>query len=981
MRESGLPIDDVLPELRAALAAHRNVVLQAPPGAGKSTVVPLALLDESWARGKRLIMLEPRRLAARAVARRMAQTLRENVGQTVGYRMRLDTRVSRDTRIEVVTEGVLTRMLQNDPSLEGVAAVIFDEFHERSLQADLGLALVIDARENLTPDLKLLVMSATLDGERVAALLGDAPIVTAQGRVFPVETRFVGKGVPVLADPTAPRGQMESPERVVAQIVVSALAEEPGDVLVFLPGAREIRRVQTMLEERLRSSVPAAAATSEASSRSRGIESSLGHAARLPPLSIRVFPLFGELSSSDQDAALTPSGPGTRKVVLSTNIAETSLTIEGVRVVVDSGLVRRSVFDPATGMSRLETQRISRASADQRQGRAGRVEPGVCYRAWSEGAQRSLAPFSPPEIMDADLAPLALDLANWGARDAGDLRWLDPPPAAMLASARDLLTRLGALDAQGRITPHGQEMAQLGVHPRLAHMLLRARALGDVEMAADFAALLSERDLLRGAPGSRDADIRSRLDALRSDRAPPGVDRGVLERARRMSRDLAQRLAPSGPQGARTLPRASQTARGTAEAGDEHRSDRNGADGRGTARDSPRAVQGQGALDAADQRRSDRAHSADAGLLLAFAYPDRIGRRRAGDEARYTLANGRGAHFADTQSLGRQELIVAVDLDDRERDARIFLAAPLSRRSLEEHFADSLQRADVVEWSSREQAVTARRVLRLDSLVLEEQPLPQLPPDATRAAMLTGIREMGLDVLPWSRDARDLQARMEFARRAMEPRAAEGSRDAPDVARDASEAARDAPDVASSAPGATAHERRAPAQVSNWPDVSDAALLASLETWLAPWLDGVTRRDHLSRISIAETLRALLTWDQQRRLDELAPSHLEVPTGSRIRIDYLDESAPAVSVRLQEVFGLEETPRIGGGRIPITFKLLSPAQRPVQVTRDLAGFWRGSYADVRKDMRGRYPKHYWPENPLEAEPTRGIRRKSSPPKG
>ena len=852
MRESGLPIDEVLPQLRAALTAHRSVILQAPPGAGKSTVVPLALLEEPWARGKRLIMLEPRRLAARAVAQRMAGTLREGVGQTVGYRMRLDTRVSKATRIEVVTEGVLTRMLQSDPSLEGVAALIFDEFHERSLQADLGLALSLDARDNLSPDLKLVMMSATLDGERVAALLGDAPIVTAQGRMFPVETRFAGKGAPVLFDPAAARGSQESPEKIVAQIVLGALSEEPGDVLVFLPGAREIRRVQTLVEERLRSAV-----TSR----------------------VLVLPLFGELSAGEQDAALAPGEGGARKVVLATNIAETSLTIPGVRVVVDSGLVRRSVFDPATGMSRLETQRISRASADQRQGRAGRVESGVCYRAWSEGAQRSLAPFSPPEITDADLTPLALDLANWGVRDAAELRWLDAPPAAMMASARDLLAHLGALDGDGRITAHGREMASLGVHPRLAHMLLKARDLGAVALAADFAALLSERDLLRGAPGSRDTDVRTRRDLLRGERAPPGVDWGSFQRAKKTSQDLRRRLERET---------------------------------------------------AAGERRS--ANDVDAGILLAFAYPDRIGRRRAGDEARYTLANGRGAHFADAQSLGRQDFIVAVDLDDRERDARILLAAPLARSDIEKHCADQIVRAASVEWNSREKAVMARRVVRLDAVVLDDVPLPEVPVEAARAAMLTGVRELGINALNWTRDARDLQARMEFV-------------------------------------------RHAAGESNDWPAVDDVSLAETLEDWLAPWLDGVTRKDHLSRISLPEAFRAMLPWDQQRKLDELAPTHLEVPSGSRIRIDYLDESAPVVSVRLQEVFGLEKTPLIGGGKVPITFKLLSPAQRPVQVTRDLSGFWRGSYADVRKDMRGRYPKHYWPENPLEAEPTRGVRRR------
>ncbi len=853
------------------------MVLQAPPGAGKSTVVPLVLLEEPWMAGKRLLMLEPRRLAARAVAQRMAQTLKQNVGATIGYRMRMDTRVSRDTRVEVVTEGVLTRMLQTDPSLEGIAALIFDEYHERSLQADLGLALALDARANLTPDLKFLVMSATLDGEGVAKLLDNAPIVTAQGRMFPVESRFVGKGSPLLPPTAYVPGKMEFPEDIVARTVALALREEPGDVLVFLPGAREIRRVQSLLQ-------------------SAGLDSS-----------VHVFPLFGELSGDDQEAALLPAAPGTRKVVLATNIAETSLTIQGVRIIVDSGLVRRSLFDPATGMSRLETQRISRASAEQRQGRAGRVEPGVCYRVWSEGAQRSLAPFTPPEIVEADLAPLALELASWGARDASELRWLDPPPAAMLASARDLLARLGALDTSGRITQHGRQMSRLSVHPRLAHMLLRAVDLDCLPLAADLAALLSERDLLRAAGGSRDADIRNRLDLVRGEGFAQGVDRAGLQRARRTAKELVQQVRDVGGGGA---PR-----------------------GRSSATNSP-----GGARDGAPA--GNRTSSAEpttgsaAGLLLAFAYPDRIGRRRTGtDGARYTLANGRGAHFADVQNLGKQEFIVAVDLDDRERDARILLAAPLTRGEIEEHFSDNLARADSVEWSSREQAVLARRVVRLDAITLEEKPLHDVPAEASRTAMLQGVRELGIDSLPWTRDARDLQARMEFVR------------------------------LLASASG------------DAWPPVSNVELAATTDVWLAPWLDGVTRRDHLARLSLTEILRALLLWEKQRQLDELAPTHLQVPSGSNIRIDYLDESAPAVSVKLQEVFGLDSTPRIGGGRVPITFKLLSPAQRPVQVTRDLASFWRGSYADVRKDMRGRYPKHNWPENPLEAQATRGVRRR------
>jgi ATP-dependent helicase HrpB len=837
---SGLPIDAALPQLRAALKEHGVAVLQAPPGAGKSTVVPLALLDEPWAARKRLVMLEPRRLATRAVARRMASTLAQNVGETVGYRMRLDSRISRATRIEVVTEGVLARMLQDDPAFEDTALVIFDEFHERSLQADLGLALLLDARAHLSPAIKILVMSATLDVERIAALIG-APVIATAGRMFPVETRYAGRGAPVLTG--GPVAAQFSSERAVAQLVQRALTEENGDILVFLPGAREIRRVLGYLE-------------------AAGLESG-----------VRLLPLFGDLASVEQDAALAPSAQGTRKIVLATNIAETSLTIEGVRIVVDSGLVRRLVFDPVTGMSRLETERISRASAEQRQGRAGRIASGVCYRAWSAQAQKSLAPFTPPEILTADLAPLALDLALWGVRAGSDLKWLDPPPAAMLGSAQDLLAKLDAIDAAGRVTAHGRKAASLSVHPRLAHMLLRADALSCVPLAAILAALLSERDLLRGAASSRDTDIRSRVDILLGDKST-SADPGALQRSRRLARELARQL---------------------------------GADTQGVAATSR------------------------VGLLLAFAYPDRIGRRRPGTEARFTLANGRGAFFAQADSVSSQEFIVAVDLDDRDRDARILLAAPLARADLTQHFADRILSATAIEWNSREEAVIARRVVKLDALVLEERPFDPVPPEAARSAMLTGLRELGLAALPWDRDARDLQARMEFVR------------------------------------GLGREDLR------QWPAVDDTALLMSLETWLSPWLDGITRREHLARVPLAEALRALLSWEERRRLDELAPPHLTVPTGSQIRINYLEEGGPSVAVRLQEVFGLTQTPQIAGGAVRVTFKLLSPAQRPVQITRDLAGFWQGSYADVRKHLRGRYPKHYWPENPLEAAPTRGVR--------
>ncbi len=857
----GLPVEDSLDELRAALASGRRAVLQAPPGAGKSTGVPLALLDEPWARGQRILLLEPRRLAAQAVAARMAAMTGTEVGGLIGVRMRFDTRVSRATRIEVVTEGVLGRLLQTDPALEGVAAVLFDEFHERSLASDLGLALLLDAEAQLGPRLRLLVMSATLDGERVAALLGAAPLITTAGRRFPVTLHHVGRGAPLLP------GGAESPERVVAALVRRALCEEAGDLLVFLPGAGEIRRVEALL-----------AGTPECA----GVD---------------LRPLHGELGPALQAAALRPSAPGRRRVVLATNLAETSLTIEGVRVVIDSGLVRRAVFDPATGMSRLETERISRASADQRAGRAGRLEPGVAYRAWSEGAGRSLSPFTPPEILGADLAPLALELSMWGVSDASALAWLDAPPAAMLASARDLLTRLGALDAGGRLTAAGRAMAALPLHPRLAHMLARAGGARAVRLAAELAALLSERDLLRG--GARDADIASRLALLRA--APAhgresvhegGIDPLARERVRRMAARF-ETLAHGVSRTANATPATAPAA--------------------------------------AAARMRDSA-TPSAGALLALAYPDRIARRRPGQDGRYTLANGRGAEFAVSDRLAREEFIVAVDLDDRDRDARIRLAAALDREELLAQCSAQIVVREEVAWDAREQAVIARRRVCLDTLTLEEQPLPRIDPEAALAAMLEGVRQLGLEALPWDRDAEGLRARLRFVRGLAGPAAA------------------------------------------GWPDVSDAALLAALENWLAPWLAGMTRRAHLERLPLAQALRGLLDPAAERRLAALAPETLTVPSGSRLSVDYSDPTAPSVAVRLQEVFGAPESPRVGGGTVPVTFKLLSPAQRPLQITRDLASFWRNAYLEVRKDMRGRYPRHHWPENPLEAAPTRGARR-------
>ncbi|NBU25388.1 MAG: ATP-dependent helicase HrpB [Gammaproteobacteria bacterium] len=845
-----LPISEALPTLRAALAAGPAAVLEAPPGAGKSTVVPLALLDEPWVRGRKVLMLEPRRLAARAVAERMAATLGEPVGATVGHRMRLDTRVGPRTRIEVVTEGVLTRMLQTDPALEGVAAVLFDEFHERSLQADTGLALCLDARAALGTDLRVVVMSATLDGAAVAALLTRAtgapvPVVTAAGRMFPVAVRYVGR-----AGPPLPGGD-EPPERLLALTVRRALRECEGDVLAFLPGAGEIRRTLAMLAD---------------------LQTEAGE--------VVVTPLYGELSPAEQARALDPDPAAPRRVILATNIAETSLTLPRVRAVVDSGLVRRAVFDPVTGMSRLETRRISRAAAEQRAGRAGRVAEGVCYRLWSEGAQRSLAAQTPPEILEADLAPLALDLAEWGAGDAAALPWLDLPPAPMLESARDLLQRLGALDDARRITAHGRALARLPAHPRLAHLLVEAARRGESPMGARLAALLGERDLLRGRSGRAgeegDADVSTRLELVFGRGGDAGLDRAALSRLRR-SADLFARQAPDA-------------ARLTA---------------------APVGASG----------------------LLACAYPDRIGRRRDGTAPRYLLANGRGAAFAHADRLARSEFIVALDLDDRDREARILLAASLDRATLEEVAGGRLRRAVEVEWSARDEAVVAREVERLDALVIDEKPLPRVPADAALAAMLEGLRQMGPTALPWTEETRAFCARVEIARRLGLPGTGE------------------------------------------WPGLTDDALMAGLEDWLAPWLDGVTRRAHLAKLPLADALRLRLGAESLRRLDGWLPTHLTVPTGSRIRIDYLDDLAPCASMRMQEVFGLATTPRLAEGRLPVTFKLLSPAQRPLQVTADLASFWRNAYAEVRKDMRGRYPRHYWPEDPLQAEPVRGIRRR------
>ncbi|PCD75636.1 ATP-dependent helicase HrpB [Pseudothioclava arenosa] len=808
MTRNALPIDAALPGLISALRAEGVAVLMAPPGAGKTTRVPLALLPEVTGR---IVMLEPRRLAARAAAERMAETLGERVGETVGYRIRGEAKASKTTRIEVVTEGILTRMLQSDPELSGVGCVIFDEFHERSLNADLGLALTWEARGALRDDLKIVVMSATLDAEPVAALLGGAPVVVSEGRAFPVETRWLDR----------PVDRSMRFEAAVAGLITQAVAETTGGVLVFLPGEGEIRRVEGMLAGRFG-----------------------------PEVAIR--PLFGTMEFAAQRAAIEPA-PSGRKIVLATAIAETSLTIQDVRVVIDAGRARRLRFDPASGMARLVTERVSRAEAEQRRGRAGRVAEGTCYRMWTRGEEGALPAFAPPEIEVADLSGLALELALWGS-DGSDLAFLTPPPAPALAEARAVLRGLGALDEGGRITPHGRALAALPLHPRLGHMLVTAGPT-----SAPLAALLAERDPLRGAP----ADLALRLAAIANPKAyearhPWPAHRGTIERIRTEAKRLERLVRPVA--------------------------------------DPP-----------------------DPAGMAALSYPDRIGLRRKGDQPRYILSGGKGALVAEGDPLGAARLLVATDLDGDTREARIRQGTPISEAELRVLFTDQICWHDICEWSKRDGRVVARRQEKLGALVLDDRVWKDAPPEALAQGALDGIRQLGL---PFSAAARRLQARVELLR----------------------------------------------GQGAELPDFTDAGLLARAEDWLLPHLAGKRTETDLRNLDLLSPLRSALDWEQMKLVDRLAPAHFETPLGRRVPIDYGGE-APGIEIRLQEMFGVTSHPTVGPKRLPLRITLLSPGQKPIQVTMDLPGFWDGSYADVRKDMRGRYPRHPWPENPREADPT------------
>ena len=826
--DTPLPIDAVLDDLARTLDGNNAAVLVAPPGAGKTTRVPLALLDASWVRGKKIVVLEPRRIAARASAERMAHTLGERVGETVGYRVRFGSKVSRATRIEVVTEGIFSRQILDDPELNGVAAVLFDEFHERSLDADLGLALARDAQTGLREDLRILVMSATLDGARVAKLLGEAPVVASEGRAFPVETRYLGR-------------KADAPvERQMADAIAMALRADPGSVLAFLPGAAEIRRTQNLLAERIHDA------------------------------SIEIVPLFGALDAAVQDRAIAPTPKGHRKVVLATSIAETSLTIEGVRIVVDCGLARVPRYEPDIGLTRLETVRASRAAVDQRRGRAGRTEPGVCYRLWDEPQTASLAAYTQPEILSADLSSLVLDLAQWGVNDPSSLAFLDPPPAPALKEARELLRELGALDTDGRITDEGRSLRALALPPRLARMIVDSHRLGAGRAAADIAAVLTERGL-----GGDHVDLDVRLDGFR--------------------RDRSQRAEAARGQAQRWAAQVAADNKAVAVSDDELPS---------------------------------------TGVMLALAFPDRVAKNRGNGS--FVLANGRGAALEQTAALSRVPYIAVAELTGTAMQGRILLAAPITQAEIEAQFADEIETADEISFDRGAMALRARRKKTLHAITLSETPLAIETSEQTARVFADGLIAAGLDQLPWSKPIKQWRDRVMFLRAA-----------------------------------------ESPASENPWPDLSDDALAAERGTWLVPALLDKTSLKAFSAGDLSDALQASLPWALRSRLDREAPTHFKAPTGTQLAIDYEAEQGPTIAVRLQELFGLTTHPSIARGAIPLVLELLSPAHRPVQVTRDLPGFWRGSYAGVRSDLRGRYPRHPWPEDPASAMPTRRVKPKGT----
>lgn len=808
--DTALPIDDALPKLLIALRANRSAVLVAPPGAGKTTRVPLALLDEPWVQGKKILILEPRRLAARGAANRMASTLKEQVGERVGLRVRLGSKISAKTQIEVVTEGIFTRMILDDPELKNIAAILFDEFHERSLDADLGLALALDAQSALRDDLRVLIMSATLDGARVASLLDDAPVITSEGRAFPVDTRH------------RPRDPARRIEDDVVSAVLAALAHDEGSILVFLPGQGEIKRVETLLKDKIRNP------------------------------EIDIAPLYGAMEQRAQDLAVASTAKGRRKIVLATSIAETSLTIEGVRIVIDSGLARVPRYEPDIGLTRLETVRTSRASTDQRRGRAGRTEPGVCYRLWDEAATLSLEAFTKPEMLSADLTSLVLDCAQWGVIDPTTLRFLDAPPKTALIEAKRDLHALHAIDKEGRITDLGQQIRALPLPPRLARMVIEAGKRGAADDAAMIAALVSERGL-----GGNSTDLTHRLSEFKRDRG------GRTEEMKRLARNWAESV------------------KGNAEQQDM-----------------------------------------GAGALLALAYPDRIARARGATGA-FLMANGRAAAVEQHDSLAREGFLAIAEISGTAAQARILLAAPLNLDDIESEFSSDIITRDEVTFDTSSASLRARRVRRLDALILNEQTLSVPPTEENAALLAKGLGSIGIAKWPLSKAASQWRDRVNFLRR----------------------------------------------NDPSWPDLSDATLQSTTQDWLAPYLNGKTSLAQVDAGLMFEALSSLLDWQMQQRLEDEAPTHFTAPTGNNHPIDYEVEEGPVLAIRVQELFGLKDHPAIARGKRPLVLHLLSPAHRPIQITKDLPGFWNGSWASVKADMKGRYPKHVWPDDPANATPT------------
>lgn len=844
-----LPVVSVLGQMNKALEEKRYALLAAPPGAGKTTLVPLALMDRPWLKNKKIIMLEPRRLAARACAAHMAALLGETAGRRIGYQVRMERCIGPKTRVEIVTEGILTRRLQSDPGLEGVGLVIFDEFHERHIHGDLALALSLDAAEGFAEDLRIAVMSATMDTQALSGLLGNAPVISSQGKTWPVETIYV--------DPHHQKGTSGSGTGwagilpTCLNTIVKAMACHDGDILVFLPGAAAIRRLAGKLNEKFK-------------------EDS----------AVKIIPLFGSLSFKDQKAAIEPSAPGNRKIVLATPIAETSLTIQGIRVVVDSGLVNQPEFSPGRGMTRLETRPVSKASADQRRGRAGRTAPGICYRLWPQYVHQGLVPFNRPEILNADLAHLVLELSLWGVRDPSELKWLDIPSPRAVAAAKDLLVSLGALDHEGTITAHGREMLTAGIHPRLAHMVLRAKKMGHGFLGCCLCALVEEKDIVVSEYGRRDPDIVLRLEMLAKLSQPKTQKKNFPHRERALS-ILAQARRLAGLFN----------------------------------------IQGRG-MDVSA-----------AGRLLAQAFPDRVAVRRNAGSLSFLTAKGSGVFFDTENTLSARDFIVAVEVDGQAKNARIFLAAALDRTDLENDFSTELVTQDTVDWNPGTNSVKAVRQTLFGRMVVSQTPVPEPDPEAVKSAMIRGIRQNGLQILDWRKKTMNFRDRVVFLKNL--------AKACPDFAR--------------------------------LPDVGDDALTDTLAEWLGPFLSGVTSAAGLKRVDLDAAVKALFTWDQLKMVDRHAPTHIRVPSGSAIPIRYADKNGPLASpvlaVRIQEVFGMAATPVIAAGQVPLTLHLLSPASRPVQITTDLGHFWAHTYQEVKKDLMGRYPKHYWPQNPHTAQAT------------